>query len=152
MNKLSRITRITLSAAAATLIGLGGFALPGAAQAQPVIHVQIGSAPPPPRFERVPPPRRGQVWSPGHWEAKRGRHVWVPGVWLRERPGYAYRAPEWQERQGRWEYRRGVWEAADRGYRRDMDRDGRANRRDRDRDGDGVPNRWDQRPNNPNRH
>ena len=32
---------------------------------------------------------------------------------------------------------------------RDRDRDGIVNSRDRDRDGDGVPNRADQRPNNP---
>lgn len=127
MNKLSRIT---LSAAAAALVSLGGVALPTAAQAhQPVIHVQIGKAPPPPRFERTPPPRRGYVWSPGHWEAKRGRHVWVPGVWLKARPGHVYRAPQWHQRNGQWAYSRGHW----------------------DRDRDGVPDRHDRHPNNPYR-
>lgn len=32
------------------------------------------------------------------------------------------------------------------------DRDGPPHRVDRDRDGDGVPNRQDRRPNNPNRY
>lgn len=127
MNPLSRIT---LSTTAAALLALGAFALPAVAQAQPSIHVQVGSAPPPPRFERVPPPRRGHVWSPGHWEMKRHRHVWVPGTWVRARPGQHYRAPAWQQRGDRWEYRAGRW----------------------DRDRDGVPDRHDRRPNNPNRY
>ncbi len=127
MNKT--LTRLTLATGAAALLSFGALALPTAAQAQPVINVQIGP-PPPPRVERVPPPRRGYVWAPGHWEARRGQHVWVRGEWIRARPGYAYRAPEWRERDGRWEYRSGRW----------------------DRDRDGVPNRYDRRPNNPYRH
>lgn len=107
---MSKLSHITLSAAAAALVSIAGLALPVAAQpAQPVVTVQFG-APPPARFERVPPPRRGYVWSPGHWEWKRGRHVWVPGSWLRARSGYAYRAPQWHERDGRWEYRAGRWD------------------------------------------
>lgn len=120
--------KLILAASAATLLGLGAFTVPTLAQAQPIINVQV--APPPPRFERVPPPRRGYAWAPGHWEWRGGRHVWVRGEYLRARPGYAYRAPEWREREGRWEMRRGGW----------------------DRDGDGVPNRMDRRPDNPNRN
>ena len=122
------LSKITLAAGAAALLSIGGFVLPTAAQAQPVINVQIGP-PPPPRFERVPPPRRGYVWAPGHWEARGQRHVWTRGTWIKARPGYAYHAPEWRQRNGRWEYRAGRW----------------------DRDRDGVPNRFDRRPNNPHR-
>ena len=92
--------------------------------------VTIQVAPPPPRFERVPPPRRGFVWAPGHYEWRGGRHVWVGGYWVRARPGYAYRAPAWRQDGGRWVYSAGRW----------------------DRDGDGVPNRYDRRPNNPYRN
>ena len=122
------------------MLSLGTLTVPTVAQAQPGIVVQV--APPPPRAERMPPPRRGQMWVPGHWEWRGHRHVWVGGNWMRERRGYAYRQPEWRERDGRWEYNRGRW---------DHDRDGVPNRMDRDRDGDGVPNRMDSRPNNPNR-
>lgn len=87
-------------------------------------------APPPPRYEAVPRPRRGMVWETGHWEWRGNRHAWVPGHWIKARPGYAYRQPQWQQRGDRWEMRRGGW----------------------DRDGDGVPNRHDRRPNNPNRY
>lgn len=118
--------KFVLAAGAAAILAAGLVAVPSVAQAQ--VYVQV--APPPPRAERVPPPRRGMVWQPGHWEWRGNRHVWIGGQYLRARPGYAYRAPEWRERDGRWEYNRGRW----------------------DRDGDGVPNRMDRRPNNPNRN
>lgn len=133
------MTRRTLYASAAiALASLGAF---GAAQAQTSVYVQAGTPapvvavpvqygpPPPPRREMVPPPRRGQVWVGGHWEWRHGRHAWVPGYWVRARPGYVYRQPAWVDHGGRWEMRRGGW----------------------DRDGDGVPNRYDRRPDNPYR-
>ena len=134
--------KLILAAGAATVLSLGAFTVPTVANAQPVINVQIGP-PPPPRVERVPAPRRGYVWAPGHWEPRGKRHVWVAGNWVRARPGYVYRAPEWRDNGGRWEMRRGGW---------DRDRDGVPNRYDRDRDNDGVRNRDDRRPNNPNRN
>ena len=133
--------KLALVASAAVFLSLSAMMVPTVAQAQPGIIVQV--QPTPPRAERVPPPRSGYVWSPGHHEWRNGKHVWMRGTWMRARPGYAYRAPEWRERDGRWEYRRGTW---------DRDGDGVPNRRDRDRDGDGVPNRQDSRPNNPNRY
>jgi len=108
----------------------GSISLPASAD---VVVVQ--TAPPPPRAERVPPPRRGYVWAPGHWEWRGGHHVWVDGSWMRERRGYVYHAPTWVERDGRWVMERGSWVRGG----------------GRDRDGDGVPNRYDARPNNPNR-
>ena len=57
----------------ALLAGLGlsfagaMYAPPAAARTQVAVGVRIGVAPPPPRFERVPPPRRGYVWAPGYW-------------------------------------------------------------------------------------
>jgi hypothetical protein len=45
-------------------------------------------------------------------------------------------ADNWVERDGRWAYQAGRWERGN---------------RNRDRDGDGVPNRMDRAPNNPNR-
>lgn len=103
---------------------------------------QVIPAPPPPRREAMPRPRRGQVWQTGHWEWRGNRHRWVPGHWVQARPGYQYRQPQWVQNNGRWEMQRGGW---------DRDRDGIPNRRDRDRDGDGVPNRYDERPDNPYR-
>jgi hypothetical protein len=119
---------LSLATCAAALLPLGAMTLPTAAQAQPAVWIR--TAPPPPRAERIPPPRRGYVWAPGHYEWRGGRHVWIGGSYVRARPGYAYRPPEWRERDGRWEYRSGRW----------------------DRDGDGVPNRYDRRPNNPYRN
>lgn len=125
---MKKFAAIAFSVAATSLFSVGALTLPTAAQAQPVVTIQV--PPPPPRYERVPPPRRGYVWAPGHYEWRGGRHVWTNGVWVRARPGYAYRAPEWRQEGGRWAYSAGRW----------------------DRDGDGVPNRYDRRPNNPNRN
>ena len=119
---------IAFSVAAASLLSVGALTVPVAAQAQPAVTIQV--APPAPRYERVPPPRRGYVWAPGHYEARGGRYVWIRGDYVRARPGYAWRAPEWRENGGRWEYNAGRW----------------------DRDGDGVPDRRDRRPNNPYRN
>jgi hypothetical protein len=98
--------------------------------------IVITQAPPPPRQEVVPAPRRGHEWAPGFWAWRGGRHVWVSGHWVRERRGSHWVPDRWVQRHGHWEMVAGHWE---RGPRM------------RDRDGDGVPNRFDNRPNNPNR-
>jgi hypothetical protein len=118
------------AAAAALLIGTSAFA---PVQAQP--HHQradviiIKKAPPALRREAVPNARRGFDWVPGYWNWNGRRHDWVGGHWEKVRPGYAYQRAQWrQEVRGR-----------DNGPRGDRDRDG-------------VPNRHDNRPNNPNRY
>jgi len=134
------IKKILLAAMVAT--SLGSIATPAAA----AVDIVVQLAPPPLRAERLPPPRRGYVWVPGHWNWNGQRHVWVRGVWLAERRGYRYAHPTWEERDGRWHMQRGRW------MRGDRDRDGIPDRRDRDRDGDGVSNRRDRRPDDPRRN
>ena len=102
-----------------------------AVPASAAIIVRI--APPAPRVELVPAPRRGYMWVPGYWDWRGKRHVWVKGAFLRERQGYRYVQPAWQERDGRWQMNRGSWARAD-------------------RDHDGVPNRRDKHPNDPRRN
>ena len=94
--------------------------------------VWIHQAPPELRVEPLPPPRRGSLWAPGHWDWRGGRHVWVGGTWVRERRGYVYTGPTWVERNGRWQQHQARWSRGD-------------------RDGDGVPNRLDRRPDDPSR-
>jgi hypothetical protein len=159
----------TLYAAAMLALSAAAFA-PAIASAQVGVSVVIGNAPPPPRFESVPPPRRGYVWAPGYWDWRDHRHVWIGGTWVVERPGYVYTEPRWVQREGRWWHEEARWERGpngdrdhdgipnkydrhdNRSYGRgDRDHDGVPNRYDRDRDGDGVPNRYDRRPDNPRR-
>ena len=123
------LKRLFLSAAVAATVA----AIAGPAQAQRTIIVR--EAPPAVRQEAIPAARRGHVWQPGHWQWNGRRYVWAQGTWLRERRGYAYSEPRWKERDGRWEFERGNWRRGPNG----------------DRDGDGVRNRNDARPNNPNR-
>jgi len=98
--------------------------------------IVITQPPPPPREEIVPGPRRGFEWAPGFWAWRHGRHVWVAGHWVRERRGSHWVPDRWVERNGHWEMIAGHWQ-----------RGGRMG----DRDHDGVPNRFDNYPNNPNR-
>ena len=134
-----------LLAASVATAGLAGLALPTPAQAQAWINVQIGTPPPAPRYEVVPAPRRGYVWAPGHYEARRGGYHWVRGHWLQARPGYAYVAPTWVAQGKRWAYRPARWDARPVRAYNGPPPHARA-RADRDRDG--VPNRNDRRPNN----
>jgi|SRR5690349_11023670 len=114
--------------AGAIVAAAGAAAMPSVSAAD--IFVRVG--PPPARVEAVPAPRHGYVWAPGYWDWRGHRYAWVSGHWVRARPGYVYSAPRWQERNGGWYMERGHW---DRG----------------DRDHDGVPNRYDHRPDNPHR-
>lgn len=132
----------TLLATVLVAASLGAASIPAVAAPY---GVTIDVAPPPPRSESVPTPRRGYAWVPGYWNWNGRRHVWVAGNWVRERRGYVYSQPQWVERNGHWELRRGQWGRGDR------DRDGVPNRVDRDRDNDGAPNYRDSRPNNPRR-
>lgn len=122
-----------LSAGALALLGFAGTAQAQSAHwagASQGVYVNVQfNAPPPPRYEAVPAPRRGHVWAPGYWEPRGHRHVWRAGHWVQSRPGYVYRQPAWVQHGGRWDYRPSRW----------------------DRDGDGVPNRYDRNPNNPHR-
>jgi hypothetical protein len=152
----SMIRKLLLAGVVAS--ALGSIAVPASAQ----IYVQV--APPAPMHEVVPAPRAGYVWAPGYYDWRNNRHVWVAGHWVAERPGYAYMTPRWVERDGRWYMERRGWTQARRGGR-DNDGDGVPNRFDarpnnpnvtlgsarRDSDGDGVADRFDNRPNNPNR-
>ena len=79
----------------------------------------------PAQYERyAAAPRPGHVWVPGHREWDGYRHVWVRGHWERER---------------------GYRDNGYRGYARNVNPPW-------DRDGDGVPNRYDARPDNPYRY
>ena len=85
-----------------------------------------------PRYEVVPAARPGYLWTPGYWDYRRGRHYWVGGTYVRERRGYVYAQPAWEQRGGAWHFNRGGWNRGD-------------------RDHDGVPNRFDNHPDNPYR-
>lgn len=114
--------------AALAVVSIGTVSIPASAQSGAVIRI----APPAARYEAVPQPRRGYVWTPGYWDWRRGQYTWVGGNWVRERRGYVYQQPAWVQHDGRWELRRGAW--------------GRG-----DRDRDGIPNRADRHPNDPRR-
>ena len=111
---------------------LGAVAMPLPSMAAVDVYVNVG--PPPDRYEVIPAPRRGYVWSPGYWDWRNNKHVWVRGSSVRERAGYSYQPHRWVESNGRWTQERSRWN------------EGR-----RDNDHDGIPNNRDRHPNDPNR-
>jgi hypothetical protein len=92
---MTTLTR-TLAAVAALGLAVGAASYTPPAAAREYVEVTVGTRPPPPRFERVPPPRSGYVWAPGYWNWYGGRYVWVGGRWNAYRPGYVYRPPVWR--------------------------------------------------------
>jgi hypothetical protein len=111
-------------------------------QASADVGIFLNTAPPAPRVEVVPAPRRGYTWAPGYWDYRGNKHAWTKGHWEKDRPGMAWQPSRWEQRDGKWALQRGRW---------DKDRDGVPNRMDRDRDGDGVRNQNDRAPDNPRR-
>jgi hypothetical protein len=73
--------------------------------------LSIGTPPPGPIVEAVPPPRPGFVWAPGHWRWENERHVWMSGRWIEERPGYRWISDRWiGGANGSWRFVPGYWE------------------------------------------
>ena len=110
--------------------------------------VVVQAPPPAPIYEAVPTPREGYIWAPGHYAWDNGRYEWRRGGWMASRPGYAWQAAHWEQRgDGSWYLVGGTWVQSDNYARYDNDRRGPYG----DRDRDGVMNRDDRYPNNPNR-
>lgn len=89
------------------------------------IHVYIGSAPPPIRYERrPPPPGEGFVWTDGYWGTQDGEYVWVPGRWQQAPYAGAYWShPHYDHYNQGWRMHEGHWDREDHRDRRDEDRD-----------------------------
>ncbi len=100
------ILAVVLAAGAASSVLVAPVAQ---AQARTSVDIRIGTPPPPVRYERMPPPRRGYVWAPGYWAWDGYRHVWVGGHWERMRRGRHYVPPGWYQEPGGWRFNRGGW-------------------------------------------
>ena len=98
--------RIGMLAIGAALLAMP-FTIPLMARAQVLIGPTI--APPAPRYEPVPPPRRGYVWDAGHWQWVGGRYNWYAGRWMPARPGYHWAPGGWNHQGPNWVYAPGQW-------------------------------------------
>jgi hypothetical protein len=94
------------------------------AQVSVNIHVPglIAVAPPAPRFERVPPPRAGHVWVPGHWQYHRDAYGWRQGYWEPARRDHVYAPGRWVRADGGWRWVEPNWKRKG-GKHRDHDGD-----------------------------
>jgi hypothetical protein len=107
---------------------LGSISLPAAARTE--VDVMLNFGPPPLRYEVVPAPRPGYVWAAGYWDVRGHKHIWRAGHWQYARPGHYWQESRWLQRPDGWVLERGRWS--------------------RDSDRDGVPDRRDRYPYNPN--
>lgn len=113
---MTSLTR-TLAAVAALGLAVGAASYTPPVAAREYVSVTVGTRPPPPRFERVPPPRAGYVWAPGYWNWAGSRYVWVGGRWHGARPGYVYRPPVWHPYGRGWRIERETWHRDPRWHR-----------------------------------
>ncbi len=80
-----------------------------------VVEIVAPRAPPPVRYEVVPPPPAGRVevvtWDPGHWHWNGHEYVWVPGHYVeRPRREAVWEPGHWAERpNGAWVWVEGHW-------------------------------------------
>ena len=119
------LTKRLLISALLTVGTIGAAAAPVASAAATHFELSFGT---PVSHEYVAAHRPGHVWVPGHREWNGYHRVWVPGHWERVR---GHREHDYDG------YGYG-------GYAQHTPR--------WDRDGDGVPNRYDARPDNPYRY
>lgn len=144
--------RTVLTALAAAAVSTSALVAPATLTpaAQSGLNISIGSPPPAPVYEVLPAPRSGYVWAPGYYRWEGGRHVWAPGRWMGERIGYRWVADRWDHGSNGWHHVAGRWDRNGNGIP-----DRYEHRAERgpwgDRDHDGVPNAYDNYPNNPYR-
>lgn len=117
-------------------------ALPAVAQVSVHINLPgvVQAAPPPPRYERMPGPRAGQVWVPGHWQWNGRDYAWRGGNWQAARRDHAYAPGAWVRADDGWRWREGDWRRAERrddGRREERRREERRHDRHDDRRGHG---------------
>jgi hypothetical protein len=80
--------------------------------AQPVS--QLAPDPPPelPAYDQPPPPREGDIWTPGFWawNADQGDYYWTPGAWVSPpRRGYYWTPGYWRHLSNGYGFIPGYW-------------------------------------------
>jgi hypothetical protein len=84
-----------------------------AERSRPVAEIVAPTAPPPPRYEVVPPPSRPAEivqWRPGHWHWNGREYAWIGGEYIeRPRPAAVWVPGHWDARGGRWVWIEGRW-------------------------------------------
>ena len=100
----------TRSILAALAVALGFFGVAATANADKIVDIQIGVAPPAERVEVAPSPRAGYVYERGHYAIEKDRWVYHEGHFVKEREGHHW-VPYVAERRGEvYIYRRGHWD------------------------------------------
>jgi hypothetical protein len=107
--------RIVIGGAVLPFAGLlAACANPPPTEKVAVNEVIAPRAPPPMRYEAIPPlpPGRGDMltWMPGYWRWDGSTYVWVPGTYIdRPRREAYWVEPRWERRGTSWVYVEGHW-------------------------------------------
>lgn len=101
--------KLITSALIAGALCLGVFAAPALAQVN--VSIDLGLAPPPPRYEPYEEPRPGFVLLPGYWFWDGHQHRWADRRWTEARPGKHWQAERWETRGKKHHFQPGRWEA-----------------------------------------
>lgn len=109
------MNRKALKTIFAAVLCLGVMATPALAQMS--ISIDIGRAPPPPRYEEVRTAPHGYFWLPGYWFWDGGRHQWHEGRMERSRPGQHWRQAQWEDRGQVHHFEPGRWESDQKQYK-----------------------------------
>ena len=105
----------TLKTIFAAVLCLGVMATPALAQMS--ISIDIGRAPPPPRYEEVQVVPVGHIWLPGYWFWDGRSHQWNEGHMERARPGQHWRQAQWEDRGQMHHFEPGRWERDQQQYK-----------------------------------
>lgn len=92
----------------ATLLCLGALATPALAQFN--VSIDIGTPPPPQRYEGFYETYPGYVLVPGFWFWDGHRHRWSEQHWVEARPGHHWAPARWERRGNRHHFEPGRWE------------------------------------------
>lgn len=108
------LKQITLTLAATGIFALASGAMAGefdlrVGSGGVSVAIDLGTPPPAPRIEVIPPPRVGYLWAPGYWAWTGHRHEWVTGRWLEARAGYRHYPGRWERRGERWFFEPEHW-------------------------------------------
>jgi hypothetical protein len=109
------MNRKALKTIFAAVLCLGVMATPALAQMS--ISIDIGRAPPQPRYEEVRIAPQGYFWLPGYWFWDGGRHQWNEGHMERSRPGQHWRQAQWEDRGQVHHFEPGRWERDQKQYK-----------------------------------
>ena len=101
----------SLAASVVLGVGVGSSACVTQPEGPPTRSMVVGSPPPAPLAETLPPrPSPSSAWIAGYWHWNGIDYVWVPGHWIEPPSGMSYAPPRYFDQRGMHLYQPGAWQ------------------------------------------